>query len=136
METHPEYFALQADGTRHPFMVNLSNPDVPKLVAEKIRAEIRERRKTDPNFNSLGFAPDDGLPMDLSPETRKLSAGFPDLVGREGVVSELSVSEEWFAFVNKVTEAGVSGNLTKARLDFFPLKNLLKSRAASTARSC
>jgi hypothetical protein len=104
MATHPEYWAKNLDGSINPTMVSLSNPDVPKLVAEKVIAEIKKTRETNPTFNSLGFAPDDGIPMDLAPETMKHSLGFTDLVGREGVVTELSVSEEWFAFMNKVTE--------------------------------
>ena len=104
METHPEYFAKKLDGTIDETMVNLTNPEVPKLVAEKVKARIVEERKKDPTFNSLGFAPDDGIPMDLSKETMATNQGFTDLVGREGVVTELSISEEWFRFMNKVTE--------------------------------
>ena len=103
LKTHPEYWAKQIDGTIDPNMVNLSNPEVPKLVAEKVKARIIEARKKDPTFNSLGFAPDDGIPMDLSKDTMTKNLGFTDLVGREGVITELSVSEEWFTFVNKVT---------------------------------
>ena len=103
MQTHPEYWAKQIDGTIDPNMVSFSNPDVPKLVAEKVKARIKEKRKTDPTFNSLGFAPDDGIPMDLSKDTMAKNLGFTDLVGREGVITELSVSEEWFTFMNKVT---------------------------------
>lgn len=102
--THPEYFARKVDGSIDPYMVNLSNLEVPKLVAEKIKAVIAETRTKDPNFNSLGFAPDDGLPMDLSNETLAANLGFADLTGREGVVTERSISEEWFRFMNKVAE--------------------------------
>ena len=102
--THPEYFAKRLDGTTDPYMVSLTNPEVPLLVAEKVKAAIAKARETNPNFNSLGFAPDDGIPMDLSKEAQKLSQGFADLVGREGVINERSISEEWFTFVNRVAE--------------------------------
>jgi len=102
IKTHPEYFARKLDGSINAVMVNLTNPDAPTLVAEKIKAEIKKKRATDPSFNSLGVAPDDGIPMDLSKETMATNQGFADLVGREGVVTELSVSEEWFRFMNKV----------------------------------
>jgi hypothetical protein len=101
---HPEYFAKRLDGTPDPHMVSLSHPDVPKLVAEKVKAAIAEARLKDPTFNSLGFAPDDGIPMDHAKETMALNQGFADLCGREGVITERSISEEWFAFMNKVAE--------------------------------
>ena len=99
---HPEYFARRIDGTIDETMVNLSNPEVPRLVAEKVKARTAEERLKDPNFNSLGFAPDDGMPMDLSKETLLLNQGFTDLCGREGVITERSISEEWFRFINLV----------------------------------
>lgn len=104
IQTNPEYFAKKFDGSLDPHMVNLTNPDVPRLVAEKIKARIEKERKTNPNFNSAGFAPDDGLPIDFTKETMAINQGFADLCGREGVPAELSMSEEWFRFVNKVAE--------------------------------
>lgn len=104
IQTNPEYFAKKFDGSLDPHMVNLTHPDVPRLVAEKIKARIEKERKTNPDFNSVGFAPDDGLPIDFTKETMALNQGFADLCGREGVAAELSMSEEWFRFVNKVTE--------------------------------
>lgn len=79
-------------------MPNLSNPDTVQLFAEGIKAAFRR----DPATTSYGFAPDDGLPRDWTPETVKRNRGFPDIVGRSGVPAELSVSEEWFGFVNQV----------------------------------
>jgi len=104
IETHPEYFAKRLDGSVNPHMVSLTNPEVPGLVAAKVKAAIAKARETNPAFNSLGFAPDDGIPMDLSPEAQALSQGFTDLVGREGVITERAISEEWFTFMNHVTE--------------------------------
>jgi len=104
IQTHPQYFARKFDGSLDPHMVNLTHPDVPRLVAEKIKARIAKERQKDPHFNSVGFAPDDGLPMDFTKETMATNQGFADLCGREGVPTELSISEEWFRFVNRVTE--------------------------------
>ena len=104
IKTHPEYFARKFDGTIDSNMVNLANSEVPKLVAEKIKARIAKERQKDPNFNSVGFAPYDGMPMDFSKETMAINQGFADLCGREGVPTELSISEEWFRFMNKVVE--------------------------------
>ncbi|MGD0090848.1 MAG: DUF4838 domain-containing protein [Planctomycetota bacterium] len=104
LKTHPEYFAKHLDGSVDENMISLSNPEAARLVAEKVKARIKAERAKNPEFNSLGFAPDDGLPMDLGKETMTASLGFPDLVGREGVITELSISEEWFRFMNKVCE--------------------------------
>ena len=104
LTTHPEYFAKQFDGSIDPYMVNLTNPDVVKIVADKVKAKIVEERKKDPNFNSLGFAPDDGIPMDFTKETMALNQGFTAPGGRDGVPTELSISEEWFRFINNVIE--------------------------------
>jgi hypothetical protein len=100
--THPEYFATRLDGTTDPHMVSLTHPEVPALVAAKVVAAIAKARETNPDFNSIGFAPDDGIPMDLSKDAQALSQGFTDLVGREGVITERSISEEWFTFMNRV----------------------------------
>lgn len=107
-KTHPEYFGKRPDGSVNPFMPNLLHPDTPKMVADKMKAtwqkaEWKQTPNEDPNLSGLGIAPDDGLPMDAGPETMKTNQGFTDLVGREGTLSDLSISEEWFTFLNKVT---------------------------------
>ncbi len=98
-EDHPEYFAMNPDGTRNPHMPNLTNPDTVHVAAEIIKQYFRDN----PDANSYGFAPDDGYPRDYSPETVKLNQGFVELGGRPGVPGEVSTSEEWFTFVNNVT---------------------------------
>ena len=101
--TNPEYFAKNPDGTLNKFMPNLTNPKAAALVAEKIKERARaEAQKTGKPLHSIGIAPDDGLPMDCNPETMKVNQGFTELVGREGVLAELNVSEEWFSFINNV----------------------------------
>jgi len=95
---HPEYFAMNPDGSRNPHHPNLTNPKTVEIAADIIKDYFRKN----PGANSYGFAPDDGLPRDYSPETVKLNQGFVDLLGRPGVPGEVSTSEEWFTFVNKV----------------------------------
>jgi len=103
-DTRPELFGRNFDGTVNPYMANLTNPETIKIVADKVIQEFKKSEEKGERINSIGFAPDDGLPMDHSPETMKLNQGFYDVFGREGVPTELSISEEWFNFVNKVTE--------------------------------
>lgn len=103
--TRPELFAKTPEGQPDPLMPNLSNPDAARAVAERVVAALREAEQRDGRPpHSIGFAPDDGLPMDFTPRTMKeLNQGMPDWNGREGVATELSTSEEWFTFMNAVT---------------------------------
>ncbi|HEY0866091.1 MAG TPA: DUF4838 domain-containing protein [Fimbriimonas sp.] len=102
-KTRPELFGKKPDGTTEPHMPNLSNPEAAMMVAEKVVAEIRKQEAAGRKPHSLGFAPDDGRPMDHTPETmEKLNQGFTDMLGRAGVPTEVSTSEEWFHFVNQV----------------------------------
>jgi len=98
-EEHPEYFAMNADGSRNRYMSNLSYPKAVEVAANIIKDVFRNS----PDTNSYGFAPDDGLPIDFDPETMTRNQRFVDLLGRPGVEKELSISEEWFTFVNNVT---------------------------------
>jgi len=97
-QEHPEYFAMNPDGSRNPYLPNLTHPRAVEIAANIIKEHFRKN----PDSNSYGFAPDDGLPRDYSPETVKLNQGFVDLLGRPGVPGELSTTEEWFTFVNNV----------------------------------
>ncbi len=105
-DEHPEYFAMNADGSRNPHMPSLTHPRAREIAAEIIKDYFREH----PEENSYGFAPDDGLPRDYGPETIALNTGFPTLLGRPGVPAEVSTTEEWFRFVNDV--------ITRVRKEF------------------
>lgn len=96
----PELFALSQDGRRLKGLPCLTNPDAVKVVADGVKAYLRRHE----DENSCAFAPDDGFPRDFTPETMKLNQGFVELGGRPGVPGEVSISEEWFSFVNKVIE--------------------------------
>ncbi len=99
-KAHPEYFATNADGTRNPYLPNLTSPKAVEIAAGVIKDYLRQH----PGENSYGFAPDDGLPRDYTPETGALHQGFVDLLGRPGVAAEESTTEEWLRFVNAVTK--------------------------------
>ncbi len=96
---HPEWFAMNPDGTRNPYLPNLSHPQAVAVAASIIKEHFRKN----PDANSYGFAPDDGLPRDYSRETLQWHQGFFDLGGRPGVPAEASITEEWMRFVNAVT---------------------------------
>ena len=102
-QTRPELFGRGINGQPNAMMPNMTNPETVRIVADNIMAEIRRRQKTPgPVADWLGFAPYDGAPYDMNPETQKINMGFPGTTGREGVPQEVSISEEWFTFANAV----------------------------------
>ena len=104
LKTKPELFAKQADGSYSPHMINLTHPDTPRLVAEKMKAEMKQQVEKGVLIPQVSIAPDDGAPIDYTPETIKTNSGFTELAGRLNVPTEVSISEEWFRFMNKVAE--------------------------------
>lgn len=105
IEEKPDLFGKHFDQSPDPYMPNMSNPETAKLVGDKVIAKLNERKEEGDILDSVGFAPDDGIPMDHTPETIKtMNQGFVDLLGREGDPRGLSVSEEWLTFINRVTE--------------------------------
>lgn len=111
LKTKPELFALRENGTRDPYLPNLSNPEAVAVAAEAIKKHLR----ANPKASSYGIAPDDGLPRDFNPGTLKLHQGFVSLAGRPGVPGEASTTEEWLTFVNRVA-AGVRREFPDAYL--------------------
>jgi hypothetical protein len=104
MTTKPELFAKQADGSYSPHMINLTHPDTPALVAEKMKADMQKQLERGVLIPQVSIAPDDGAPIDYTPETMKTNSGFTELAGRLNVPTEVSISEEWFRFMNRVAE--------------------------------
>ena len=101
--TRPELFGKGINGQPNPMMPNMTNPETVKIVADNMIAELRRRQdKPGEVADWLGFAPADGAPYDMNPETQKINMGFPGTTGREGVPQEVSISEEWFTFANAV----------------------------------
>jgi hypothetical protein len=94
----PDLFALKFDKSVDEGLPNLTNPKSIEFAARTIKDTFRKN----PKQTSYGFAPDDGLPRDFRPETVKRNLGLPDQVGRLGVPTEVSCTEEWFDFVNAV----------------------------------
>lgn len=104
-ETRPDLFAKTTGGGPNPNMPNMTNQETVNIVAEKMIADLRQRQDDPQGMHDwLGFSPNDGAPFDLHEETLKLSMGFPHMAGREGVPQDVSISEEWFTFVNAVAE--------------------------------
>jgi hypothetical protein len=97
-KTDPEMFAKASDGTIDTSLPNLTNLKSIQFAAEKFKEYFRAH----PEAQSLGISPVDGLPRDFNPATVARNVGFSELSGREGVAAEMSMSEEWFEFLNAV----------------------------------
>jgi len=104
VETKPELFGKNPDGSVNQYMVNLTNPEAAAIVAEKMKADIKQQIEKGVAFPQVAIAPDDGMPIDYTKETMAGNLGFTDLGGRQIDPTQVSVSDEWFRFVNKVTE--------------------------------
>ncbi|NQU11818.1 DUF4838 domain-containing protein, partial [bacterium] len=103
-KTRPELFGQRPDGTADPYLANLTNPETIEIVAQKVIDKVRAAEQKGQPIHAVGFAPDDGVPMDHTPETMKLNQEFTDWTGREGVPNGVSITEEWFQFMNRVAE--------------------------------
>lgn len=102
--TQPELFGRNPDGTVSPYMVNLTNPDTVAIVAGKIKEDLKKQIARGVAIPAVALAPDDGRPIDLSEKTMAGNPGFIDLAGRQIDPTQVSISEGWFSFVNRVAE--------------------------------
>ena len=59
LETHPEYFALQEDGTRQPTQLCLSNPEVVEQAKKDVRAFLETSYNPDAALNIISVTQDD-----------------------------------------------------------------------------
>ncbi len=94
---HPEWFALQRDGTRsigHPCMTS------EEMIAHFIAVAKEHARR---GKRTLGIAPDDGNPRCWCERCAKLGNNFDGYGSNDrDPVAEYSMSNEWFYFVNRV----------------------------------
>ena len=58
-ESHPEYYALQEDGTRQPTQLCLSNPDVVEQAKKDVRKQVEESYNPDAALNIVSVTQDD-----------------------------------------------------------------------------
>jgi len=93
-----EVWGKDANGKNNHGMPNLTSEKSVAYAAEKIKDWFRKNPKSD----SYGLGGDDGYPRDYSPNTVARNLNFPDVGGRAGVVGDLSTTEEWMDWVNKV----------------------------------
>jgi hypothetical protein len=93
-----DVWGLKENGQKNDGMPNLSSDKSVAYAAQK----IKDYFKANPKIDSFGMGGDDGLPRDFSPATVKRNLGFPESVGRLGIPGEMSATEEWMTWVDKV----------------------------------
>lgn len=112
---HPEWFALQPDGSRNPNLPCMTDelrrhdpkyagqPRILDEVLKKVGEDVKAGRRVS------SMAPEDGIPACDCDNCRKLSIRYTDgyMADRDagGPAPEYLTSQEWFFFVDKLLEA-------------------------------
>jgi hypothetical protein len=116
VKEHPEWFALQPDGSRNPNLPCMTDElrrKDPKFagqsrILDEVLKKIGEDVKAGRRVSSM--APDDGIPACDCENCRKLSIRYTDgyMADRDagGPAPEYLTSQEWFFFVDSLLEAG------------------------------
>jgi len=119
-ETHPEYFALQADGTRNQVRLgessasrahlDVSNPELIVHVAEEAIAAF----DADPNLTSFSIAPNDGSYPSFClcevcrrldpPNGDPVSFSIVDKTGKASGIKYVSLTDRYVTFYDKIAE--------------------------------
>lgn len=95
-EEHPEYFAMKADGSRHPEYVCLSNPEVVRIAAEYAIDYFRKN----PDAVGYGYAPPDGAPTCECADCRAANLGLMQKSPADPRVQD--ISEGFYKFLDQV----------------------------------
>ena len=98
-EAHPEWFALQPDGTRYAHMPCMTNPEMIQYVAERIKQDARQGAR------SRAFSPPDGVPRCYCENCRRMGSGFDGYgANPRDPMREASITTEWIYFVGRILE--------------------------------
>ncbi len=94
---HPEWFALQRDGTRSVGHPCTTSEGMIRHFVDFIKARARAGNKVS------SFAPDDGMPRCWCKNCEKIGNAFDGYGSNDrDPVPDASVSNEWFYFVNRI----------------------------------
>ncbi len=96
-DAHPEWFALNRDGTRNPHHPCTTSEGMIGHFVERIRAEAKAGKRVS------AFAPVDGYPRCWCDDCAKIGNHFDGYgTNDRDPVPESSASNEWFYFVNRI----------------------------------
>ena len=96
---HPEWFALERDGTRNPHMPCMTNPEMIQYVAENIKEKARK------GAWCCAFSADDGTPRCYCANCQKMASGFDGYgANLRDPMPEASITTEWIYFVSRVMD--------------------------------
>lgn len=91
-EQHPEYFALNADGTRNPDYLNLTEPEVLEVITRYVDTYFVKN----PEALAFPLAPPDGAPTSEDPASRALNKNFLQKDPSDPKIQDISGSFYWF----------------------------------------
>ncbi|MGQ9592104.1 MAG: DUF4838 domain-containing protein, partial [Planctomycetota bacterium] len=95
--SHPDWFALERDGTRSQEHPCTTSEEMAERVAERVKAEARAGKQVS------AFAPVDGNPRCWCERCARVGTGFDGFGANDrDPIPESSASNEWFYFVNRV----------------------------------
>jgi hypothetical protein len=96
-DAHPDWFALNHDGTRAKDHPCTTSEEMIQYFVEKVKAEARKGRRVS------AFAPVDGNPRCWCDRCARIGNSFDGYGANErDPVPESSASNEWFYFVNRI----------------------------------
>jgi len=118
---HPEFFALQADGTRNQVKLgaqyaalahlDVSNPELTKFIAQ----QVIEKFDTDPNLSAASIAPNDGSYPSFClceicrrldpPNGDPVTFSINDKNGHSSVIHYVSLTDRYILFYNQIADA-------------------------------
>ena len=99
-ENHPEWFALNKDGSRSKNMVCMGNPEVVAFLADHAKKSFRDN----PHLKSYGYAPPDGLPLCLCENCRKAN-GDLQIVSQWDFSMIPCISGSYYRLMDEVAKA-------------------------------
>lgn len=98
-QEHPEWFALQRDGSRMIEMPCMTNDGIIRHFIERVKARAAAGSK------ATAFAPIDGMPRCFCDNCLKMATGFDGFgTNTRDPLPGASITNEWFYFVNRIAE--------------------------------
>lgn len=112
---HPEYFAL-IGGKRVPRQLDISNPDVLRIVTEAVRTYFHKN----PTKKWIGMGPDDGGGFCECERCRALDGGDWD-----PFYGEVSVTDRYMWFFNQVLQ-GIHDEFPEKKIAFYAYESYMR----------
>jgi len=115
-KAHPEYFA-EIGGKRYPYQLDVSNPEVVRIVTGKIKEYFRKN----PDVPWIGIGPDDGAGFCECSKCRALDGGDWDPFSNEP-----SVTDRYIWFFNQLLD-GIKDEFPGKKICFYSYHTYMRA---------